>query len=94
MRPQPAGSRGGLEIWKLVVNVLNKQFRIVDREWSSSLEDLGRGLTSPHCIKLACVIQGLVLAWKKHLNAFNYSTDFSVHEIYAAGVYIESSLYL
>jgi hypothetical protein len=34
--------RGGLQIWRIAMNVLNKQLRTADKGWSSSLE-VGQG---------------------------------------------------
>jgi hypothetical protein len=40
-RPQVRHGGGGLEIWKVGANVLNKQSQTADKGWSSSL---GRGI--------------------------------------------------
>jgi hypothetical protein len=41
-RPQVADGEDGLQIWRVVANVLNKQSRTADTGWSSSL-GVGRG---------------------------------------------------
>jgi hypothetical protein len=46
-RPQVADGGDGLQIWRVTVNILNKQSRTSDRGWSSSL-GFGRGLTIHH----------------------------------------------
>jgi hypothetical protein len=38
----------GLQIWRGVTNILNKQFRTVDKGWSSGLV-LGEGVTTSGC---------------------------------------------
>jgi hypothetical protein len=44
-RPRVADRGDGLQIWRVAVNILNKQSRTVDSGWYSSLE-VGRGLTN------------------------------------------------
>jgi hypothetical protein len=51
-RPQVADEEEGLQIWRVAANILNKQSRIADKGWPSSLE-IGRGLTTPHHKKVA-----------------------------------------
>jgi hypothetical protein len=46
-RPQVAEGRDGLHIWRLAANILNKQSRTAEKEWSSSL-GVGWGLATPH----------------------------------------------
>jgi hypothetical protein len=46
-RPRDADRGDGLQIWRVVANILNKQSRAADRGWSFSL-GLGGGLTTPH----------------------------------------------
>jgi hypothetical protein len=41
-RPQVADGREGLQIWRVAVNILNKQSRTADKRWPSSL-GVGRG---------------------------------------------------
>jgi hypothetical protein len=41
-RPQVAEGGDGLQIWREAANILNKQSRTADKEWSSSL-GVGRG---------------------------------------------------
>jgi len=41
-RPRVAGGGDGLQVWRVSVNVLNKQWQTADKEWSSKLGD-GRG---------------------------------------------------
>jgi hypothetical protein len=36
-RPQVADGGNGLQIWRVAANILNKQSRTADKEWSSSL---------------------------------------------------------
>jgi hypothetical protein len=36
-RPQVADGGGGLQIWRVAANILNKQSRTADKVWSSSL---------------------------------------------------------
>jgi hypothetical protein len=46
-----AGGGNGLQIWSVATNILNKQLRTADKEWSFSVE-VGRGLTThnrKHC---------------------------------------------
>jgi hypothetical protein len=45
-RFQVADRGAGLQIWRVAVNILNKQSRTADRGWSSSL-GAGRRLTTP-----------------------------------------------
>jgi hypothetical protein len=45
--PHVAGRGDGLQIWKVAVNILNKQSRTADRGWPSSL-GIGRGANNPH----------------------------------------------
>jgi hypothetical protein len=42
VHPQVADGGDGLQIWKVAVNILNKQSRTADKGWSSSL-GVGRG---------------------------------------------------
>jgi hypothetical protein len=44
-RPQVADGGGGLQIWRVAVNILNKQPRTADKGWCSSLR-MGVGLTT------------------------------------------------
>jgi hypothetical protein len=37
VRPQVADGGDGLQIWRVAANVLNKQSRIANRGWSSSM---------------------------------------------------------
>jgi hypothetical protein len=46
-RPQVVDGRDGLQLWRLAVNILNKQSWAYNKGWSSSL-GLGVGLTTPH----------------------------------------------
>jgi hypothetical protein len=46
-RPQVADGGEGLQIWRVAVNILNKQSRTADNGWSSSSE-VGQGITAPH----------------------------------------------
>jgi hypothetical protein len=41
-RPQAADGENGLQIWMVAEDILNKQSRTVDEEWSYSLE-VGHG---------------------------------------------------
>lgn len=43
--PQAADRGGGAEIWRVATNMMNKQSRIVDNGWSSSL-GVERGVTT------------------------------------------------
>jgi hypothetical protein len=43
----------GLELWRVAVNILNKQPHTNNKGWSSIL-GFGVGLTTPHCKKQAC----------------------------------------
>jgi hypothetical protein len=36
-RPQVADGGNGLQIWRVAADILNKQSRTVDKEWSSTL---------------------------------------------------------
>jgi hypothetical protein len=45
--PQFVNRGDGLQIWRVAVNILNKQPQIADRRWSSSL-GVGRGGKNPH----------------------------------------------
>jgi hypothetical protein len=40
-------------VWRVAVNILNKQWRTVDKGWSSSL-GLGEVLTTPHRKNVSC----------------------------------------
>jgi hypothetical protein len=51
--PQVVDGGDGLQIWRIAVNILNKQSQTANRWWSSSL-GLGKGLTTPHHKKPAC----------------------------------------
>jgi hypothetical protein len=51
--PRVADGRDSLQQFKVAVNILNKQPRTNDKEWSSSL-GVGRGVTTPHHKKQAC----------------------------------------
>ena len=42
------GCRNGLQMWRISANILNKQSRKADKEWSSRL-GVWRGATTPHC---------------------------------------------
>jgi hypothetical protein len=46
-RPHVADGGDGLQIWRVAVNILNKQLRTADRERYSSL-GVGRGFTTHH----------------------------------------------
>jgi hypothetical protein len=46
VRTQVADRAEGLQIWRVSVNILNKQSQADDSGWSSSL-NVGRGLTTP-----------------------------------------------
>jgi hypothetical protein len=46
-RPHVADGGDGLQVWRVAVNILNKQSRTADRGWSSGL-GLGGGLTTHH----------------------------------------------
>jgi hypothetical protein len=46
-RPQVADGGNGLQIWRVPANILNKQSRIADKEWSSSLGVGRRANNSP-----------------------------------------------
>jgi hypothetical protein len=37
VRPQVADGGDGLQVWRVPVNILNKQSRTADKGWSSSL---------------------------------------------------------
>jgi hypothetical protein len=50
-RPQVADGGNGLQIWRVTANILNRQSRIADNGWSSSL-GVGRGATTPHRKKI------------------------------------------
>jgi len=41
-------------IWRVAANILNKQSRTADKEWSSSLGGLGELLTTPHRKNVSC----------------------------------------
>jgi hypothetical protein len=45
--PQIADGGDAVRVWRVAVNILNKQSRTADNGWSSSL-GLGMGLTTPH----------------------------------------------
>jgi hypothetical protein len=45
-RSRVADGRDGLQLWRLAANILNKQMRTNDKEWSSSL-GVGRGTSNP-----------------------------------------------
>jgi hypothetical protein len=45
-RARVADGRDGLQLWRLPANILNKQPRINDKGWSSSL-GVGRGAYNP-----------------------------------------------
>jgi hypothetical protein len=47
LSPRHGASSGGLQIWRIAANILNKQSRTADKWWPSSL-GVGRGLTTPH----------------------------------------------
>jgi hypothetical protein len=49
-RPRVADRGDGLQIWRVVANMLNKHTRTADRGWSSSL-GVGRGPNKPHLHK-------------------------------------------
>jgi hypothetical protein len=62
-RPQVADGGDGLQLWRVVANILNKQSRTADMGWSSSLE-VGRGARNCSVLKknlLPNVTQGLGL---------------------------------
>jgi hypothetical protein len=46
-RPQVANGRDGLQMWRVAVNILNKQSRTADKGRSSSL-GAGRGAKNSH----------------------------------------------
>jgi hypothetical protein len=51
-RPQVADGGDALQLWKAAANILNKQWRISDKGWSSNL-GVGRGANnSPKKISL------------------------------------------
>jgi hypothetical protein len=43
----------GLQIWKVIANILNKHWWTVDKGWSSNV-GFGEGLTTPRHKKPAC----------------------------------------
>jgi hypothetical protein len=45
VHPQVADGGDGLQIWRTATNILNKQSRTTDKEWSSSL-GIGRGASN------------------------------------------------
>jgi hypothetical protein len=45
-RPRVADGKDGLQLWRIAANILNKQPRINDKGWSSSLR-VGRGANNP-----------------------------------------------
>jgi hypothetical protein len=45
-RPQVADGEGGLQIWSVAANILNKQSRTAERGWSSRL-GVGRVANNP-----------------------------------------------
>jgi hypothetical protein len=47
VRPRVACGGGGLQIWKVSENILNKQSQTDDKGWSSSMGG-GQSLTTPH----------------------------------------------
>jgi hypothetical protein len=49
-RPRIADGGDGLQIWRILANILNKKSQTTDKGWSSSLV-LGKGQTTPHCKK-------------------------------------------
>jgi hypothetical protein len=51
--PVVVDSRYVLHIWRVAVNILNKQLQTADKGWSSSWL-LGEGLITPHHITPAC----------------------------------------
>jgi hypothetical protein len=53
MCPQVVNGGECLQIWKVSVNILNKQSRTADKGWTSSLS-LDMGLTTPHLEKIIC----------------------------------------
>jgi hypothetical protein len=53
--PYVAGRGDGLHIWKVAVNILNKQSRTADRGWPSSL-GLGGVLTTPTAKHICCEV--------------------------------------
>jgi hypothetical protein len=55
-RPQIADGGDGLQIWRIVANILNRQSWTVDKGRSSSL-GVGRGATTPRC-KNSFVMKG------------------------------------
>jgi hypothetical protein len=62
------GWRNGLQLWRVAANILNKQSRTADREWSSSL-GLGRGANNSPPQKINHVTKYR----KKHWNQTNPS---------------------
>jgi hypothetical protein len=50
-RTQVADRGDALQIWRVAVNILNKQSRTADEGWPSSLR-VGRGLTTPTVKKI------------------------------------------
>jgi len=57
-RPRVADEEDGLQIWKVVANILNKQSRAADKGWSSSL-GVGRGVIAVKISLLRIVTQGI-----------------------------------
>jgi len=51
--PQVADGGEGLQVWRVVANIFNKQSLTADKRWSSSL-GVGRGATTPHRKKVIC----------------------------------------
>jgi len=45
-RPRAADGGDGLQIWKIAANVINKQSRTANKEWSPSL-GVGHGANKP-----------------------------------------------
>jgi hypothetical protein len=50
-RPPVADGGEGLRIWRVAVNILNKQSRTADKAWASDL-GLGVGVITPHRNKI------------------------------------------
>jgi hypothetical protein len=50
-RPQLADGGDGLQLWRVAVNILNKQWRAADKGWSYNL---GFGLKASHIKNRSC----------------------------------------
>jgi hypothetical protein len=63
--PWVVGGGGSLWIWRVAVNILNKQPQVADKGWSLSFGG-GEDLTIPHCKMSACykmLTQDLGTGW-------------------------------